>query len=467
MAGDAITSLKVPYPSAQGWVRLLLCLMIVVLLVLPGSADAASNPRYASFVLDVKRNLVLHESNADAKRYPASLTKLMTLYLTFEALESGKLHWNDRLSVSKRAAGQPQTNISLRTGDKVSVKTLVDSLIIRSANDSAVVLAEAIGKTEWNFAVMMTRKAHKLGMKNTQFRNANGLHNKQQYTTARDISKLAIALRRDFPQHYHLFDKVKFTYNGRTYYTHNKVSRYYDGADGLKTGYVNASGFNLATSVRKFGEDIVAVVLGGRTSKSRDNHMIALLDRALRKVKGTNNFLYAFKDNPPEPQAKPTAPSREVNVAVVPEKKPEIIQEVADAGDDAVPVPQEKPQIRRVSYIPAPKPQHHPEKTVVASASPKADFVSEAAEDVQEWGIQVGTFFKKQEALLAAANAMSLAAGPLSSSIVAISDADSQDDSGDGIHRARLSNLTHEQAQNACRMLQSSQGPCFVYRVSE
>lgn len=245
--------------------------------------------RFSALVVDADTGRVLYEKNAGATRYPASLTKMMTLYLTFEALKKGKLKLDDTLLVSAKAAKQPQTNIALDSGDRLSVKTAIQSLVVRSANDSAMVMAESLGGTEWNFALMMTKKARELGMKSTVFRNPSGLPDDKQHTTAYDMARLAIALRRDFPDYYPVFKLKNFSYRGVTYTTHNHVLERYDGADGVKTGYIRASGFNVVTSARKYGYNVVAVVMGGTSASSRDEQMISLLNRTFEQLASSKN----------------------------------------------------------------------------------------------------------------------------------------------------------------------------------
>lgn len=240
--------------------------------------------RYAALVVDADTGRVLYESKAGHTRYPASLTKMMTIYLALDAVKSGKMTMGQELPVSKKAASQPQTNISLNPGDKISVKEAIESLVVRSANDSAMVLAEAIGGTEWNFALLMTNKARELGMDKTVFRNPSGLPDNKQHTTAFDMARLAIALRRDFPEHYSVFKLTSFTFNGVEYPGHNNVVQLYPGADGVKTGYIRASGFNLVTSVQKNGYTLVGVVMGGRTASTRDNEMMQMLDNTFAKL---------------------------------------------------------------------------------------------------------------------------------------------------------------------------------------
>lgn len=255
---------------------------MMVLINIPENGYA--NPKYASLVIDADTGVVLHQENAGKRRYPASLVKMMTLYMTFQAIENGQLSMNQRIKVSSRAAGQPPSKLGLRRGSTIKVRDAILALVVKSANDAAVVLAEAVGGSEWKFATMMNRMGKKLGMNDTNFVNASGLHNRRQRTNAYDMARLAVALRRDYPRYYHLFDRSKFYYKGKVYRSHNRVSLNYRGADGLKTGYINAAGFNLVTSARRGGNSIVAVVMGGRSSKRRDRHMVKLLDRAFYKV---------------------------------------------------------------------------------------------------------------------------------------------------------------------------------------
>ncbi|UUX49151.1 D-alanyl-D-alanine carboxypeptidase [Nisaea acidiphila] len=248
------------------------------------AATATAEARYASFVMDAETLDVLYAKNADTRNYPASLTKIMTLYMLFDALERGKVTLSTRMKVSKRAAGQPETNIDLRVGQTLSVRDAILALVTRSANDAATVVAEHLAKSEVHFAIAMTKKAHNLGMTRTTFRNASGLPNRRQKSTARDMAKLGLRIQRDFPQYYHYFKTKKFTFNGRTYKNHNNLLGRYSGTDGIKTGYTRASGFNLVSSVQKDGHHVIAVVFGGRTAKSRDKHMVSLLNRGFRKA---------------------------------------------------------------------------------------------------------------------------------------------------------------------------------------
>ena len=255
-------------------------ILLFCITIFQSSADA----RYASIVIDERTGKVLHASNPDRQRYPASLTKMMTLYMVFDALNRGKLKLNQRLRVSRRAQGMAPSKLGLKRGQSITVKDAILALITKSANDVAVVVAESLGKTEINFAKMMTRKARSLGMRKTRFRNASGLPNRRQVSTARDMATLARKLITDFPQFYHLFKTQRFSYKRRTYRNHNRLLRAYPGVDGIKTGYIRASGFNLVASTKRYGRRLIGVVFGGKSAKSRDRHMRKLFERAYALV---------------------------------------------------------------------------------------------------------------------------------------------------------------------------------------
>ena len=241
-----------------------------------GTRDA----RYADIIMNPSTGEIYHQTDADGIRYPASLTKMMTLYLLFEALEQRKTTLGARMDVSEYAASMPQTNLHLEEGDSIPVEIAIKALVVRSANDVAVVVGEALGGDTERFAQMMTAKARALGMRNTIFKNANGLPNNGQHTTARDMAKLGIALKRDFPKYYPYFATRQFSWNGATYYTHNRVMLRYAGTDGIKTGFIGLSGFNLVSSVTRGGRPLVGTVMGGTTGAWRDNRMIQLLDQS-------------------------------------------------------------------------------------------------------------------------------------------------------------------------------------------
>jgi D-alanyl-D-alanine carboxypeptidase len=250
------------------------------------------SPPYAAMVMDVKSGRTLHAVNEDALRHPASVTKVMTLYLMFEQIERGRFTMETPLRVSSEAARQSPSKLYLEAGETITVRDAVMALITKSANDAAVVVAEAIGGDEDRFAQMMTAKARALGMNRTVYRNASGLPNPQQVTTARDLTILARAIQERFPRQYALFQTRNFEYAGDVYANHNKLLGRIEGVDGIKTGFTRASGFNLMTSAKSDGRHIVAIVLGGRSGRARDaimgNLVVANLPRAIAGPRTTS-----------------------------------------------------------------------------------------------------------------------------------------------------------------------------------
>ncbi len=244
------------------------------------SAKAAPLPALRSAILiDAETGTVLSQTKPDMAAYPASLTKMMTLYLTFAALNEGRLSLDQRLPVSAHAAAQAPSKLWLKPGDSVAVRSLILALVTRSANDAAVVLAEALAGSEPAFAARMTETARRLGMVNTTFRNASGLPDPEQRTTARDLARLSLALHQDFPREYAYFSVRQFEFRGQTIATHNHMLESYEGTDGIKTGFTRASGFNLAASAERDGHRLIGVVLGSPSWPVRDKQMAALLDR--------------------------------------------------------------------------------------------------------------------------------------------------------------------------------------------
>jgi D-alanyl-D-alanine carboxypeptidase len=444
-----------------------------------------SAEKYAAIVMDAKTGEVLYARNADARRYPASLTKMMTLYLLFEAMEQGKYTKKSYLTASRRASMQPQTNISLRAGEKIPVETAIHALVVRSANDVAVVVAESLGGTVENFAQRMTNKARQLGMRGTVFKNPHGLPDYNQHTTARDMAKLAIALRRDFPQYYDSFSVRKFSWKRANYVTHNRVMLRYAGADGIKTGYINASGFNVVTSVQRNGRTLIGAVFGGNNASARDDRMIALLEQTEAKLMARGNMIANLQPqnlpNPiaraaapvvqaqapapvPQPVAAPTPPSPQVAMRDVNDvnardvnARPASMPVVIRGASQPVPIS---------TKVPARSPFAVMEASDVRNMRAQREQVAQGdtdADSVFRWGIQVGAFENKTQAEDAAKKAYSIAFTALRSSRIAVKGADA---SSKTIHRARLENLTEDQARDACQMLISSQSPCFIYRAN-
>jgi D-alanyl-D-alanine carboxypeptidase len=354
--------------------RVFLPLIIVLLAVV--FTPQPSFARYASIIVNETTGEVLYSRSADKPLYPASLTKVMTLYLVFEALEEGRITMTTGMKVSNTAAGRSPSKLGLRAGSTLTVKDAILSLVTKSANDAATVIAEHLAKTERNFAKKMTRKARALGMRRTTFRNASGLPNAQQRSTARDMARLAVAIRKDFPQYFHFFKTVKFSYRGKSYKNHNKLLTQFQGTDGIKTGYIKASGFNLIATAERNGTRLVGVVFGGRTGHSRNKHMIFLLNKQFKKL-----------------------PS--ITPAVVRKTKHKTIKP-----------PPKKPQVIKVL---AAKSTSAGRKPDISTDLPTLDDpIAERAPDPSSWGIQVGSFVRRTNAHLAARNARQVASHILS-----------------------------------------------------
>ena len=229
-------------------------------------------------MVDANSGAVMEQSNADSPRHPASLTKIMTLYLLFERLDQGKIKLTTEMPVSAHAAAQAPSKLDLKPGETIKVETAIRAIVTKSANDVAVVMAEALGGDEPSFAQMMTAKARALGMKGTTYRNASGLPDDDQITTARDQATLGRAIQDRFPVYYKYFSTRTFEYRGKSVRNHNHLLGEVDGVDGIKTGYIHDSGFNIVTSVHRNGRHIVAVVFGGRTANARDARVISLIN---------------------------------------------------------------------------------------------------------------------------------------------------------------------------------------------
>lgn len=256
--------------------------LLAFLLIAP---PAGAQSRRSSLLIEAETGRVLQSENATEKRYPASLTKMMTLYMVFDALEKKEIQIDQLLPVSVNAAKQPKSRMGLKAGTSISVENAIFAMISRSANDAAVVVAEGLGGSEAQFADKMTRVALELGMKDTRFKNASGLHNKDQVTSARDMAILSMALIQHFPKYYRLFSVKGFRYGRRYYGNHNLVARFYKGGDGLKTGYVDASGYHVVGSAKRNGKRLIGVVMGRNSVRERDRHIFKLLDFGFAALK--------------------------------------------------------------------------------------------------------------------------------------------------------------------------------------
>lgn len=417
---------------------LILCFLALAVVVL--RPEAAEARKYAAIVVDAQSGAVLHSRHADAKRYPASLTKMMTLYMVFEALESGRLTLDDRLKISKRAAGQPASKVGLKAGRTIKVRDAILSLVTKSANDVATVVAENLGGTEVAFARMMTKKARQLGMTKTTFRNASGLPHRKQVTTARDMARLSRALLKHYPQHYEYFSTRFFQYGGRRFKNHNALLKSYGGTDGIKTGYIRASGFNLAASAERNGRRVIAIVFGGRTARTRNKEMARLLDIGFRK----------------NPRVFVDAP------VIMPRRNPLRVVERAPA-----------PTIRATAAKALPSglqlPRRNPFFLPLGGEAQAAnlDAISPAAQGSaglgQTWQVQVGAYSGFAQAQAAAAEAAERLTGSARFDGIFV-DSDGDRD----IYRARLVGFrAMDQAQQACAQLRQRAFDCFVTRGDE
>ncbi|MBX4860983.1 D-alanyl-D-alanine carboxypeptidase [Rhizobium sophorae] len=357
--------------SGSFFARLLAILSVAVTIVMVDSVNAdaeAANPKYAGIVVDAKTGNVLYSENADRLQYPASLTKMMTLYMTFEALEQGRIRLDTPVPFSAHAAAQAPTKLGVRAGGTITVEQGILGLVTLSANDAATALGEMLGGgSEDRFAQLMTAKAHALGMTRTTYRNANGLPNTAQMTTARDQARLGIALRQHFPQYYGYFSTRAFKFGSRTIRSHNRLVGSVRGVDGIKTGYTRAAGFNLVSSVQVDGKSIVGVVMGGASTPARDAQMRNLIATYLPKAssRGGSSALIA--------QAAP-APAMIVTPAPVQPQKAQQVAKTITAAQP--PVSAAAADLSLPHKGPLPDARYQVAETEVAyaeTAAPKSD----------------------------------------------------------------------------------------------
>ena len=388
--------------------------------------------KYAALVVNADNGTILHQRNANALRHPASLTKMMTLYLTFEALERGKIRMNTAMRVSQHAAYMPTLNLGLDPGEQLLVRDAILGLVIKSANDASVVLAESIGGSEYQFARLMTAKAHQLGMNNTIFKNASGLPDSQQVTTAVDLAKLAIALKRDYPQYFSFFSEKKFSRRGVTYLTHNRVTKNYKGATGMKTGFVNASGFNLVTTATRGNTNLVGVVLGGVTAKKRDAQMVSLLDNSFARLGVTQ---YAEASSRKAGRSSLASAKAAAQIAALD----------AEPAEDEVGA--------------TTKQKRSPQSNMVSGVQ-NVNYTKASAE--RAWAIQVGRYRHQRDLVSAIAQARNLAGNHLEATRVTYIKTGQRRNPH---HSAKLANLTESEARGACSALRSARESCTVVRL--
>ncbi len=396
--------------TAPGWIKVRISCRFrqaVIFLAFLGALGAAgqASARNASIVVDFETGRVLEAVNPDMRNYPASLTKMMTIYLAFEAMQKGKLKMSQPLPVSERAAAARPSKLGLTPGTTITAHDAILAMMTKSANDAAVVVGEAVGGTEHKFSEIMTRKARDLGMERTIFRNASGLPNRRQLSTARDMATLAKHLLTDFPDQYKLFATPEFEYDGHVYRNHNALLDSYPGVDGVKTGYTRASGYNLVVSAKRDGRRIIGVIFGGQSSAARNARMKHLLDVAFADLEKT--------DRPGKTE------------------RPQIAANTGGAN----------------LVMARSAPLHKPEVTTVQDTGGKAG-----------WGIQVGAFKDDAPARKAASKAARQLQRKVRRKAQVIVVAVQQGD--ETIYRARLVGLSRNNATEACRRLQSRKLSC-------
>lgn len=472
---------------AASFRRFILAAFAVILTSAVAMGAAQANPKYAGIVIDAKTGKVLYSENPDSLRYPASLTKMMTLYMVFEALDAGKISLTSKVPFSANAAKEPPSKLGVGTGRSITVEQAILALVTRSANDVATALAEYLGGSEQRFAQMMTAKARSLGMTKTTYRNAHGLPNTAQMTTARDQARLGIALRQHFPQYYGYFSTRSFRFGKQTIGNHNRLLGQVRGVDGIKTGYTRAAGYNLATSAEAGGRSIVAVVLGATSGARRNAQMTNLVQRYLPAASSTrsggnlivkNNTSVApseatasvSSDLPNLPHTGPLPDPRYNGVAQAYAAQPaangasaalETLRPVAPSGGSQVPVPQPAP-----AYMPdsgaAIAPAATTQSVAAASATPPDvdQLTTASTSPASGWVVQIGTSPDKELAMDLLRNAQDKGGKVLRSATpftVAFGEGASQ------VYRARFGGFDDQKdAVNACKALKKKGIGCWA-----
>lgn len=431
------------------------------------AAPASANSKYAAFVMHADSGDVLFDRYSTARRYPASLTKVMTLHLLFDEIEAGRLSLDSKLKVSTRAAGQPPSKLGVRAGSTIDVETAIHALVVKSANDVAVVVAEAVAGSEWRFAQRMTAKARALGMRRTTFRNASGLPNSKQRTTARDMAILAQRTMQDHPEHFHFFEAKSFRWNERTYRTHNALVKDYPGATGLKTGYTRMSGYNLTTTADRDGHKLIGVVLGGRSSYTRNRHMREILDEGYAKIRNKPTLIARLHRDKPSPRLKPARAVLMANAAPTLSGNADLQSEIASAAQAIAAAPGQAPNDPIVALIAAADSDdfNEFERVRLAALGSRDQWGEGDAEDLtaQVWSVQIGAYRSKslaQKELEAAT-----IAARLEKHLRIVTPIRNAAD--ETLYRARFASLTEAEAGDACDKIRSAKMSCFLLRNAE
>ena len=416
--------------------RTMVWLFMTAFIAFAGASAPAQAAKYAAIVIEEDSGRMLFARNADSLRYPASLTKIMTLYILFEDIAAGHLTLKSRIPVSKVAAGRSPSKLYLKPGQSISTEQAIYALVTKSANDVATAVAEKLGGSERAFAKRMTRKARALGMSRTTFRNASGLPHSKQLSTARDMARLAIAMRRDFPQYFKYFSTKSFNWNGRKFSNHNKLLSKFNGTDGIKTGYINASGFNLVATVKRNNVRLIGVVFGGKTSRSRDAHMMDIMERQFKRIK--------------------PAQARQ-QLAALPKKLPTSAPTRVSDIPEAIPQPKQITVKRLVDTMLA---DNTPEFLDIATNTPSQNITPE---DQTLWSVQIGNFAQRVNAHKAAIRARRMAdtvLGMTPANLTLVNRGEMP------LWRVRFNDLDESQARSACAALFAKGSPCIAVRAA-
>jgi D-alanyl-D-alanine carboxypeptidase len=429
------------------------------------SAAQARDVHYASLVIDANTGEVLHSVNPNQRNFPASLTKLMTLYLVFDELKHKHLKLTDRITFSDNAEAQAPSKLGLRAGQSLTVEQAILAIVTRSANDVTVAVAEHIGGTEEDFARLMTAKARALGMSRSTFVNASGLPDPEQLSTAHDMATLAQALIRQFPDYYRYFQTKSFRFNGQTIFTHNRLLQFYKGAEGMKTGYIRASGFNLVAAARRGDRRLIGVVFGGQTASQRDRHMAQLLDKGFSSAIGHRKLDQIGDDADTDADMDQTQPNAPADIAEA-EQPVQPTQSLRGRHVISMPAahPNEDIKVAAASASPGMLPAFIPPKTA-AKFTKASTRIEEPFSRQPAWGIQVGAFSRYATAFSAAQEAQRKLSANMPGGRAVVT---SHRAHGQTVYRARLIGISEKQARSACQKLDSSsRASCHVVSPDE
>lgn len=460
---------------------LLIIAAVWMLVVLPLSVAAAP---YAAYVIDARTGEVLHARNADTRLHPASLTKMMTLYLAFQAIEKGEISLDTMVTISKNAAAEPPSKLGLKAGQKIAMRYLIRAASVKSANDAATAIGEALSGSEARFARRMTRTAKALGMSRTTFKNAHGLTENGHMSTAHDMTKLGRHLLYDYPQYYNLFSRRSTNAGVREVAnTNRRLLAAYKGADGIKTGYTRAAGFNLVASAERGNERIIATVFGGKSTASRNAKVAELLDLGFRRAPSNARIR---KPNAPEyvaesatgasagagktirlnvavktsirPKARPNTAAAPLLLAEAPKTETTVLPEDINSALVAAQAGAPAPKVEKVQQVAAvsTRPTARPKNLILARAEPKTEVVTRiSTSGGRHWGVNVGRYpsrYKAERVLLKTALAeMATLDGSLRKVVRTNRGFD-----------ANFMGLTRETADLACRRLQARNVTCFM-----